>query len=77
MDRGRLEVDRLDADIDQLADAQRAPESQQDQQPITDWVARLAGCIEQLLDLGLCEVLAGAIGLVPLAAALNCRLFSL
>ena len=46
VDRGGLQVDLLDLDVDELANPQRMAEGQQDQQTIASWVARLAGSLE-------------------------------
>jgi hypothetical protein len=51
IDSRGIEVDLLPADIDQLTHPQGVPECHQDQQPIADWVAAVAGGGNQAIDL--------------------------
>jgi len=50
-------------------------ERHQDQQPVADGVAAVTGSSQQLLDLGLGEVLALPVVGVLAATATNCRLY--
>ena len=58
MDGRGVEVDLLPADIHELADPQGMPEGHQDQEPVANRVAAVAGSGEQALDLAFRQVLA-------------------
>jgi len=74
---GRVEMDLLPAKVDQLANPQRMSECHQDQQPIADRIAAIAGRGQQLIDLSLSQVLALPIVGVLGTTTANCRLFRL
>ena len=58
MDGLAIEIDLLPANVDELADPQRMPEGREDEQPIADRVAAVAGSGQQGVDLALRQILA-------------------
>jgi hypothetical protein len=75
IDSRGIEMDLLPADIDQLAHSQGMPESHEDQQPIVNGVATLAGTGRQLVDLWFGQVFALPVFGVLCPTTTNCRLF--
>src|SRR5262245_40592724 len=77
IDGRSIEMDLLPAEGHQLTDPQRVPECHEDQQSVANRVAAITGGRQQLLDLGLRQVLTLPVISVLGAAATNCRLFRL
>jgi hypothetical protein len=77
IDSRSVEMDLLPADIDQLTHPQGMPECHQDQHPIADWVAAVAGGGKQAIDLAFRQIFALPIFGVLCPTTANCRLFRL
>jgi hypothetical protein len=77
MDSRGVEVDLLPAKINKLTDSEGVPECHEDQEPIADRVAAVAGGGDQAVDLALGQVLALPVVSVLGPTSANCRLFRL
>src|SRR6476659_4166656 len=77
MDGRGIEIDLLPSKVDKLADPQGMPEGHEDQQPIADRVATVAGNSQQAVDLAFGQVLALPVIGIFASTPANCRLFRL
>jgi hypothetical protein len=77
VDGRAVEIDLLPANVDKLTHPQRMPEGHKDQQPVAHRIATVTSGRDQLVDLGLRQVLALPIIGVLGSASANCRLFRL